>query len=156
MNHFEEMLHSNLFSSGIVSKGSYCCQTYFGCCSVRKKFFGRFRPLPAEIGYQKFRTFSSKFFEVLKYYSKHPIKFFLTIWEHQHFWYFWLRKFQTHKCVSVRNTCQLFFESLLVLWRRHTYYLDICSCNVFASSCVIFSIPLAFLPLTRIDSNYLL
>ena len=57
---------------------------------------------------------------------------------------------------SVRNTCQLFFESFLVLWRRRTYYLDIVSCNVFASSCVIFSIPLAFLPLVRIDSNYLL
>ena len=149
------MLPPNFFPSGIVSKGPYCCQTHFGGCSVWKKFFGRFRPLPAEISRQKFRTFSSKFFEVLKYYSKHPIKFFLTIWGHQNFWYFWLRKFQTHKWVFVRNTCQLFFESFLVLLRICTYCLDIVSCNLFASSCVIFSIHLAFLPLLRVDSNYL-
>ena len=150
------MLAPNFFPSGIVSKGPYCCQTYFGCCSVQKKIFGRFRPLPAEIDHQKFRTFWSKFFEVSKYYSKHPIKIFLTIWGHQNFWYFWLRKFQTHKWVFVRKTGQLFCESFLVLWRIRTHYLDIVSCNVFASSCVIFSIPLVFLPLVRIDSNYLL
>ena len=150
------MLPPNFFPSGIVSKGPYCCQTHFGGCSVWKNFFGRFRPLPAEISRQKFRTFSSKFFEVLKYYSKHPIKIFLTIWGHQNFWYFWLRKFQTHKWVFVRKTGQLFCESFLVLWRIRTHYLDIVSCNVFASSCVIFSIPLVFLPLVRIDSNYLL
>ena len=156
MEHFEELLHSNLFSSGIVSKGPYCCQTHIRDCFTWKKFFGRFRPLPAEIGRQKFRTFSSKFFEVLKYYYKHPIKFFLMIWGHQNCWYFWLRKFQTHNWVFVRNTCQLFFESFLVPWRIRTYHLDIVSWDVFVSSCVILSIPLVFLPLVRIDSNYLL
>eukprot|EP00493_Phyllostaurus_siculus_P021754 UN22082 len=52
--------------------------------------------------------------------------------------------------------CQLDFESFLVLWNIRTYQLDVVSCNVFASSCVIFSIPLVFLPLVRIDSKYLL
>ena len=116
-----------------------------------KKFladFGHFRPKSIIRNFEHFDQNFSKFQNTI---LNIPSNFFWRFEDIKIFWYFWLRKFQSHKWVIVRNTCSLFFESSLVFWCILTYYPDIISCVVFVSSCVTFSIPLVFLQFVRLD-----